>query len=1385
MLAPPLSLLEPQPRPVAANFPHTVRGLIVDLDAAQGITLNGADVSAWADQSGAANHVGQATAALQPVFTASNPRFKGAPSVDFHKAAGEYLFGSSLPICTALSGSDKPFTVFLVASRTTKISADEYAWTLGNSGQAGQSYFSGGWRYQSSNSQRVNSDVRDDAGTAATNSTGQNEYSDYGPQVLAWSMSGTLARTFVVSGGGNPHYDAAKDATGSGGDYAAQGAITFNRFAIGAQLRSTAGRPCEMEVARVLVYDRELADSERIAVAVHLWKRYVMRRIAAPTDLPGCIGWWDAAQLAGDLGAGASTLEDLVGSLDFSASGFGAPIIAAHENGAKTLLFRGSGTGDAMDTAAAADGNRLHNGSDFTLGVVYRVEEADAIVQPIVDTNGNSATARGFSLVHDGASGAHSLQVKIGTGAANVLNHDSQDGGSRPGAWHLLLLTRQGTKPASEEHYHITLDGETYVAANQANTPDAGDAAGPITLGSLANAAAGNPAWADGVSIGNRPTTSDWQENSGVARSRLAANGAGDSGHLWHISDSPANALLAQRISDAAGRGKWTLTGATISDLEDIASATVGGVDYLYLADIGDNSNARATFNIFRVVEPTITGSDQSTANFIQIVCEYPAGDLPSHKDAETIFVDPATGDIYIVTKRITPAKLYRLAHAASYTGTQTLEFVGDIWTGPFTDDATGPSTGGYYVGGAINDAGTLLVLKNYQDVFVFPRNPATQTIFQALSQTGIVVEGYVGGERPSSHPNNEPKGEGICFLANDDLITTSEYNATYGSSASAYPTFRYAKLAATPIQVEFQEGTNGYAGTSDTYIWSLSTEQGNAKGTETTFVCDYNSGTDERYGLLKFDLSSIPPQATIIGCDLYLNINTEGQFFELRKMYQPWNESSTYTSLGGLPAFDDVDAASVPDAVHGNYDTIQGTGVFVQIKIPVATVQAWVDGTIANEGWVVYGTTNPDGLQFASSENATASDRPRLVVRYELHAKMQLAEMFLYDRPLGRPGELARLGDYAARKWWTSQVVPAAGNGLANVLSDATSHRGFSGLLYTQDREWLHTFRRGATHGSSAGVACLQRSGEALEFTQERVIFDDSANFDWRGTNFLGQISTGRIFLGMKLSETDSDLLPYTAGVLYSDNGGSTWQGPIFLSQATDAWFQGIGSGALSYDEGVNSIVELADGTLLAHFMAQVNGAVFPHIVQCKSADGGATWTEPVALYYGRQPGLGDFPVDERIQEPVVVRFDDGEMLMAIRADTPNEKIYFVRDVTGTGDAWLPAQPTTSDRVDGWGNPRLARDPNSRDGVFLFHRLNTSPHLAVYRYSADRGKQGTWSAARPVTNLQATTTIAGYGGMVYSYPAIGPGGHLWLAFGLEQSNDADCFVRRWANKLP
>jgi hypothetical protein len=53
---------------------------------------------------------------------------------------------------------------------------------------------------------------------------------------------------------------------------------------------------------------------------------------------------------------------------------------------------------------------------------------------------------------------------------------------------------------------------------------------------------------------------------------------------------------------------------------------------------MGDNNNARATFNIHRCVEPAITGSDGTilSGDIQTIVCAYPGGaGAPTHKDAE------------------------------------------------------------------------------------------------------------------------------------------------------------------------------------------------------------------------------------------------------------------------------------------------------------------------------------------------------------------------------------------------------------------------------------------------------------------------------------------------------------------------------------------------------------------------------------------------------------------------------------------------------------------------------------------------------------------------------------------------------------------------------
>lgn len=56
-----------------------------------GVTLNGGDVSAWADQSGNGSHLLQANPALQPLYSASDANFGGQPSITLTAANGDCL----------------------------------------------------------------------------------------------------------------------------------------------------------------------------------------------------------------------------------------------------------------------------------------------------------------------------------------------------------------------------------------------------------------------------------------------------------------------------------------------------------------------------------------------------------------------------------------------------------------------------------------------------------------------------------------------------------------------------------------------------------------------------------------------------------------------------------------------------------------------------------------------------------------------------------------------------------------------------------------------------------------------------------------------------------------------------------------------------------------------------------------------------------------------------------------------------------------------------------------------------------------------------------------------------------------------------------------------
>jgi len=394
------------------------------------------------------------------------------------------------------------------------------------------------------------------------------------------------------------------------------------------------------------------------------------------------------------------------------------------------------------------------------------------------------------------------------------------------------------------------------------------------------------PVFKDGVSVGNLPSNAQWQEVSGMTGSTIAAN----ANYLWAQSDGAEAKILAILKTNAATTYEWTLDGVTVNDCEDMANAKINDTSYLYVAQIGDNANAHATSTIYRFPEPIINGSTGAIASetIEHIIVEFPADHMPTHKDAETFLVDPDTGDMYIITKREEIPSVYHLAHQASYTGTQTLVYDGNMWAIPAKTSVAAAGAAPNAVGGNISPDGTEIIIKNYDQVFYWDRSDKGVSIYETLTQTPTELVAYVGGGSNTprkSHPSAEPQGEAITWDYNgENFYTGGEYVASEGSTPTQYPLFMYERMYDTETTVYFQDGNNGYSGTLDTYIWD--TNPDTSYGTLTTLVADTDTNyveTNQRKVLLKFDISSIPSTATITGATLYLYVNTEGQWFRFQ----------------------------------------------------------------------------------------------------------------------------------------------------------------------------------------------------------------------------------------------------------------------------------------------------------------------------------------------------------------------------------------------------------------------------------------------------------------------------------------------------------------------
>ena len=95
-----------------------------------------------------------------------------------------------------------------------------------------------------------------------------------------------------------------------------------------------------------------------------------------------------------------------------------------------------------------------------------------------------------------------------------------------------------------------------------------------------------------------------------------------------------------------------TINNTKNRDWEDIAIAKDPhtGKSYIYIADIGDNNAKYNSVYIYRVREPLIANNDKIIQSSQVDTIEIQYEDGP--RDAEAIFLEPKTGDIYLIRQK-------------------------------------------------------------------------------------------------------------------------------------------------------------------------------------------------------------------------------------------------------------------------------------------------------------------------------------------------------------------------------------------------------------------------------------------------------------------------------------------------------------------------------------------------------------------------------------------------------------------------------------------------------------------------------------------------------------------------------------------------------------
>src|SRR5258706_1926376 len=275
------------------------------------------------------------------------------------------------------------------------------------------------------------------------------------------------------------------------------------------------------------------------------------------------------------------------------------------------------------------------------------------------------------------------------------------------------------------------------------------------------------------------------------------------------------------------------------------------------------------------------------------------------------------------------------------------------------------------------------------------PTNTATPTFTNTATPTYTMTPSSTWTPTPSNTATFTPTNTATLTYTMTPSATwtptpsnTATFTPTNTATWTSTPTF-----TPTPVTLILQpDGTTGV----DSYIYSGSKTSNFGTAIDMGVGENNNFNSKVARSLIKFDLSSIPANASITSVTLSLwtsadlsSNNRIIQVYRLKTAFNEtqvtWNIAATGTNwqTAGASGANDRESTDIGSVTILNNETLN---LEKQIVLTLAKIQEMVNGTFVNKGFIIVADTElNDRFNYKTSNSTSTTQRPKLVIQYTL----------------------------------------------------------------------------------------------------------------------------------------------------------------------------------------------------------------------------------------------------------------------------------------------------------------------------------------------------------------------------------------------------------------